>query len=290
MSLHYSWGIPTTKGKEKLMDTQIIVVFCLCGDLLKALQHYEDPQCQMSDAEVMTTAIVAMLYFKGNFRLASQYMCEYRYIPNMLSRSRFNRRLHRIADLFLILFLRLGEHWKQLNEKSVYVIDSDPIAVRDNYRIQRSKIYHGKEWRGYLPSKKRYFYGLRIHIMVTEQGEPVEFFLAPGALSDMSALRLYNFDVPEQSWITGDKAYNHYILEDLMRTAGVELLPIRKNNSHRPVPPYMTYLQASIRKIVETTGSLIERLLPKSIHAVTAKGFELKVALFVLACSINFLW
>lgn len=43
-------------------------------------------------------------------------------------------------------------------------------------------------------------------------------------------------------------------------------------------------------KDVETTGSLIERLLPKSIHAVTARGFELKVALFVLACSINFLW
>jgi len=55
----------------------------------------------------------------------------------------------------------------------------------------------------------------------------------------------------------------------------------------RPVPPYMYYLQSTVRK---TTGSLIERLLPKSIHAVTAKGFELKVALFVLACSINFLW
>jgi len=41
---------------------------------------------------------------------------------------------------------------------------------------------------------------------------------------------------------------------------------------------------------VETTGSLIARLLPKSIHAVTAKGFELKVALFVFACSINFHW
>jgi hypothetical protein len=50
------------------------------------------------------------------------------------------------------------------------------------------------------------------------------------------------------------------------------------------------YRQASVRKIVETTGSLIERLLPKSIHAVTAKGFELKVMLFVLASSINFLW
>jgi hypothetical protein len=32
---------------------------------------------------------------------------------------------------------------------------------------------------------------------------------------------------------------------------------------------------------------LIERMLPKTIHAVTAKGFELKVFLFVLAYSLN---
>jgi hypothetical protein len=35
---------------------------------------------------------------------------------------------------------------------------------------------------------------------------------------------------------------------------------------------------------------LVERLLPKSIHAVTPQGFELKVALFVLACSFSYLW
>jgi Transposase DDE domain len=272
------------------MDTQIIVVFCLCADMLKSLHHYEDRQCQMSDAEVMTTAIIAMLYFKGNFRLASQYLYEHRYIPNMVSRSRFNRRLHRIADLFLTLFLQLGETWKNLNEKSVYVIDSYPIAVCDNYRIRRSKIYHGEDFRGYIASKKRYFYGLRIHMLVTEQGEPVEFFLEPGAFSDTSALALYNFDLPEGSFVTGDKAYNDYTIEDLMREAGIELIPLRKKNSLRPVPAYMTYFQARIRKIIETTGSLIERLLPKSIHAVTAKGFAIKVALFVLACSINFLW
>jgi hypothetical protein len=42
--------------------------------------------------------------------------------------------------------------------------------------------------------------------------------------------------------------------------------------------------------MIETTGSLIERLLPKSIHAVTASGFELKIGIFVLACSINYLF
>jgi hypothetical protein len=38
---------------------------------------------------------------------------------------------------------------------------------------------------------------------------------------------------------------------------------------------------------VETAGSLLEQLLPKSIHAVTSQGFELKVALFVIASSLN---
>jgi hypothetical protein len=51
------------------MDTQIIVVFGLSDDLLKSLHHHDDKQCRMNFAEVMTTAIVAILYFKGSFSL-----------------------------------------------------------------------------------------------------------------------------------------------------------------------------------------------------------------------------
>ncbi len=29
------------------MDTQIIVVFCLCDDMLKSLHHYEDCQLEV---------------------------------------------------------------------------------------------------------------------------------------------------------------------------------------------------------------------------------------------------
>ena len=46
-------------------------------------------------------------------------------------------------------------------------------------------------------------------------------------------------------------------------------------------------VQSYHRKRVETAGSLIAQLLPKSIHAVTSQGFELKVALFVIASSLN---
>jgi hypothetical protein len=44
---------------------------------------------------------------------------------------------------------------------------------------------------------------------------------------------------------------------------------------------------SSYRKMIETTGRLIEQLLPKHIHAVAARSFGLKVAFFVLACSIQ---
>ena len=55
------------------------------------------------------------------------------------------------------------------------------------------------------------------------------------------------------------------------------------------VSPWVStsFVQSYYRKRVETAGSLIEQLLPKSIHAVTSQGFELKVALFVIASSLN---
>ena len=64
-------------------------------------------------------------------------------------------------------------------------VDSLPVAVCDNICIRRCRLYPLNEpganaFRGYVPSKRRYFYGLRVHLMVTGAGEPVEFALAAG--------------------------------------------------------------------------------------------------------------
>jgi hypothetical protein len=269
------------------MDTQIILVYCLCDDLLKAVRHYEDPQCGMSDAEVMTTAIVAARYFGGKHESARQMLKEQGYIPKMVSKSQFNRRLHRLETQFLMLFRVLGETFKELNAESVYVIDSAPVLVCDNIRIKRSKLYTDEAYRGYQASKRRYFYGLKIHLLVTKDHQPVEFFLSPASFSDVSALEQFDFDLPAGSQIFADKAYNFYLVEDLLAEANIELIADRKKNTTRPLPPWLHFFLRHYRNQVETAGSLIERLLPKSIHAVTSHGFELKVILFVLASSIN---
>ncbi len=270
------------------MDDKIIATFCLCDDLLKAMHHPEDRQCQMNDAAGMTTAFIASLFFRGNHESARAMLQQHGYISHMLSKSRFSRRLHRMKEMFIILFDLLGQTWKTLNTDSIYVIDSLPIAVCDNIRIRRSKIYTDEKFRGDKASKKRYFYGLKIHLMVTQDGQPVECFLTHGGFGDVDALKYDAYELPDGSIIYADKAYNDYEIEDLLTDVDhIELLPMRKKNSKRALPPEVCFVQNDHRKMVETAGSLIEQLLPQSIHAVTSQGFELKVALFVIAYSLN---
>src|SRR5207244_3964202 len=144
------------------MEDKILAVYCLRADVLNAIGHAEDPQQQRSDAEVITTGLVAMGFFRGNVEAARALWSTPQYMPHMLSRSRVNRRRHRLTELFWMLLDLLGYTWTQLNTESVYVMDSFPVVVCDNDRIPRAKLYQHEEYRGYIASKKRYCYGLKV--------------------------------------------------------------------------------------------------------------------------------
>ena len=271
------------------MEDEITTVFCLCDELNEAMGIHEDPQVKMNNAEVMTTALVASLFFSGNYEKSRIFLSEHGYIANMLSKSQFNRRLLAIPEaVWLALFGFLAELYKQANTDSEYAMDSFPVPVCDNIRISRSRIYTDEEYRGYIASKRRYFYGLRVHIVITKTGEPVEFILAPGATNDCRVLKQFDLDLPSGSTIYADKSYNDYGYEDLLKEAAdIRLSPLRKKNSKRAVESWSTFLRKYFRKRVETTASQINALFPKSIHAVTSKGFELKVVLFIIAFAIK---
>ena len=271
------------------MDEKIIATFCLCDDLLKATWHQESafPQ-QLNDAEVMTIALIAASCFQGRHDPARFMLMQHGYIPGWISKSRLNRRLHRLKDTVATVFDFLGQLWKTLEADGIYVIDSFPVSVCDNIRIRRAKLYRDETYRGYQASKRRYFYGLKIHLMVTSAGQPVECVLTPGSVSDVQVLKNYAYDLSPGSVVYADKAYNDYEIEDLLaEVEGIRLLPIRKKNSKRPLSASTRFSQSYHRKRVETAGSQLMGLFPKSLHAVSASGFELKVALFVLAYSFD---
>ena len=247
------------------MDSHIVAVYCLCDDMLTALHHRDDPQCHLTNAEIMTVAIVAALVFGGNYVRAQAYLVAHHYLATALRASRFNRRVHRIKDLFLPLFRLLGAHWKALNAASLYSIDSCPIDSCDNIRIRRSRRSRGAAYRGYVPSKRRPFYGLRLHLLVTASGEPVELFLLPGADNDTGAWQWSPFDLPCGATIVGDKAFNHYAIEDDLAAVGLHLAPLRKKNSKRTIPSWATYWRQQVRQYIETVGSLLTDRFPKTI-------------------------
>ena len=117
---------------------------------------------------------------------------------------------------------------KKFRYHSVLSIDSFPVPVCDNIRISRCKIYQDEAYRGYVHSKWRYFYGLRIHLIVTETGKIAEFTLAPGSWADIRVFRNMDLDLPKGAIIGADKAYTDYAFEDMLETLGIHLEPHRK--------------------------------------------------------------
>jgi hypothetical protein len=265
-----------------------VALYCIVDDLLKAVGHRDDRRRAMTDAEVLTTALVAAHCFGGNAEHARRFLRETGLMPRMLSRSRLNRRLHAVAELAYTLFHQLGAALKDLSVSTNYVLDSFPVAACDNIRIKRARILRGAEWRGRSAAHRRYFYGVKVQVVTTEEGVPVEFAFLPGSASDVRGLGVLPLALPEGSQLFMDSGYTDYGAEDAAaETDGVEFFPSRKSNSKRGDDVWRSYYKQLMRKRIETVFSQIASLFPKHIHAVTLDGFLLKVSMFVIAFALD---
>ena len=270
------------------MYDRTLAIYCFIDDLLKAMQHREDSRCAFSDSEVVTTAIVAMLFFGGNFERARSLLHSSGMMPRMLSRSRLSRRLSRLSDLIEMVFHQLGLTIKELNLESRYSLDSFPVQLCDNIRIPRCRLAQGEEFRGYLASKRRYFYGLRVQVIVTVEGFPVECCILPGSLSDINGLAELPLQLPTGAQLAADAAYTFYEWEDhLCEEDAVHLLVARKANSKRRDAPATQDYKQWLRRRIETVFGEITKLFPKKIHATTLSGFILKITLFLFAYQVD---
>lgn len=271
-----------------LTKDKIISIFCLIDDILKGIEHKEDKRRLVSDSEVILTAIVSSTSFYGNHSSAMQFMKQYGFIPNMLEKSRFNRRLHKIGSLLYGLFEIVSGYFKEFCCEMHYIIDSFPVAVCNNMRISNCKIVKDKKWRGYTASMRSYFYGVKVQLLTTKDGIPIAFHFTPGRTADAKALGKMIDKLPPEASIYGDSAYLDYGLEDSALERGSVLLKIqRKSNSKRIDSMEQKAEKLKMRKRVETTISDIKKMFPRTIHAVTLQGFLIKLTLFVFGLQLN---
>lgn len=271
-----------------LCKDKIILIFCLIDDILQGINYVEDVRRQVSDSEIILTAIVSSTSFYGNHSSAIKFMKQYGFIPNMLDKSRFNRRLHKIGKLLYELFEIVSSYYKDLCCELHYIIDSFPVAVCNNMRIANCKILKDKKWRGYTASMRNYFYGVKVQLLTTKDGIPIAFHFTPGKTGDAKALGKMIDKLPVEASLYGDSAYTDYELEDIALERKCILLKIqRKSNAKRIDTLEQKNEKLKMRKRVETAISDIKKMFPRTIHAVTLEGFLIKLTLFVFGLQLN---
>ena len=271
-----------------LCKDKIISIFCLIDDILQGINHVEDVRRQVSDSEIILTAIVSSTSFYGNHSSAIKFMKQYGFIPKMLDKSRFNRRLHKVGKLLYELFEIVSSYYKDLCCELHYIIDSFPVAVCNNMRISNCKILKDKKWRGYTASMRNYFYGVKVQLLTTKDGIPIAFHFTPGKTGDAKALGKMIDKLPAEASLYGDSAYTDYGLEDFARERKCILLKIqRKSNAKSIDTSEQKYEKQKKKKRVETAISDIKKMFPRTIHAVTLEGFLIKLTLFVFGLQLN---
>jgi len=97
------------------MINKTISIYVFFDDLLKSINHREPKSRKTTDAEVITVLLIAAQYFSGNIEKSLSFVKSTGLMPNMLSKSRFNRRMHAVADTFSFLFFHVGRAIKELN-------------------------------------------------------------------------------------------------------------------------------------------------------------------------------
>jgi hypothetical protein len=272
------------------MVTKTAAIYTFFDDILKSMDYKEPINRKTTDAEIATVILIAARYFGGNIETSISFVRTTGLMPQMLSKSRFNRRMHQIGELMAELFFYLGLAIKELNIRQTYCIDSFPVAVCQNIRIPRCRIVQGEDYRGYCASKRTYFYGFKVHVIITSEGIPVEYTFTTGRMHDLDGMKQLPLNLPKGSEVLADSAYTDYMTEEMMLDEGIRLLAARKSNSKQPHNPCTEYLIAIGRKRIETAFSDIAKYIPKTIHAVTEAGFLIKLIAFIWAYTFDSLY
>jgi len=268
-----------------MTELEITTYFCIIDDILKEIGLKDDLQEKVSDSEVLTMAVIAHVAFAGNYTQALETLREgFRHLfPYVPSLSRFSRRLHKLKPYLQIIIGRIG----LLDGSSKrYFIDSKPIKVCENIRIPRAKVLKGEEYRGYISSKREYFFGFKLHALIDDRGLFREVHLLEGRLHDLEGLSVMSFWGVSGNEVIGDRAYVDYSFEDELVKEGIGLNPVRRAGESRYEGEWIEYSKRYARRLIESVFSVIYRFLGLRPYAPTKEGIVLKVFLSVLAFNL----
>ena len=200
-------------------------------------------------------ATIILLYHASHFVNFKVFYIEYarkflrRMFPKMPGYSWFLR-MRPDALLFLLKYMQS----KTKQNTGVNYIDSTPIKVCHNARINWHKTFRGIAARGH--HSLGWFYGFKLHIITNTQGELMDIYLTKGNESDI--IGLDKMGKALVGLLIGDRGYISAKHEQVLGARGLKLITrVRSNMKPKPLTSREKFYLYR-RSLVETVIGVIK--------------------------------
>lgn len=249
-----------------LSEDKIIEIFYLADEFCqefdktvsnRSIGNEPKKKPKMSQSEVIT---IMVLFHYDAFKNLKHFYMSYVKIhlhhcfPKTVSYNRFTE-LMQGAILPMALFLKtccMGQC------TGISYIDSTSISVCKNKRIPQHKVFEVIAQRG--KSTMGYFFGFKLHYVVNDKGEILNFVVTPGNTDDREPLKNKAFVEKIKGKLYADKGYISQSITDILFVDGLHLITHIQNNMKNVLMEMKDKLLLRKRSIIETINDELKNI------------------------------
>ena len=211
----------------------------------------------LSDSEVMT---ILILFHSGHYRDLKHYYINHvkkhmkSEFPQTVSYNRFIE-LQKKVVVKLAIFLKMFCLGKCTG---ISYIDSTPIRVCHIKREKQHKVFKGFAQKGQC--SLGWFYGFKLHLIINDKGEILDFIITPGNIDNRKPLSDMNLHKRIFGKLFGDKGYISKDLFEQLFIDGVHLITKIKKNMKNSLMLLQDKIALRKRALIETVNDELKNI------------------------------
>jgi hypothetical protein len=212
---------------------------------------------KMSDSEIIS---ILLLFQMSGFRCFKHYYIFYvqRHMqaefPVTVSYNRFVE-LSQSVIMPLTIFLKTC---CQGICTGISFVDSTPIRVCKTKRTNANKVFKGMAAMG--KSTVGWFYGFKLHIVINDRGEILNFMISQGNMDGRTPLKSESFLKKIFGKLFGDKGYISDKLCEILFTDGIHLVTGIRNNMKNSLMTMNNKIMLRKRSVIETINDELKNM------------------------------
>ncbi|TAG51022.1 MAG: IS982 family transposase [Cytophagales bacterium] len=136
--------------------------------------------------------------------------------------------------------------------------DSTPIRVCKNKRIKANKVFKGTATVG--KSTMGWFYGFKLHIVINDKGEIINFMISQANTDDRTPLKTEGFLKKIFGKLFGDKGYISEKLVEILFNDGIHLITGIRNKMKNSLMTMHDKIMLRKRSVIETVNDELKNM------------------------------